>query len=69
MKVKEFAVSVQWGNGHHHFLKTDYESEDAAYHAGDEHAKRLARQRKSNKRGAKPTVYVWLRRYSIGVDP
>lgn len=68
MKVDNFAVSVQWGSGHHYFLNTEYQSDDEAYAAGNKAAKELKKSRARKNNRLKPTVYVWLRRYSIGMD-
>ncbi len=59
MKVKSFAVSVQWGEGHHYFVRTDLESELAARDDATARAKQLAKQK--HKHNLKPSVYVWTR--------
>ena len=62
MKAKEFTVSVQWGGGHHYFLKT-YDTEQEAILAAASHAERLSAQ-KTSKRGARPTVFAWRKAYT-----
>jgi len=56
MDVKVFAVSVQYGKGHHYFVRTDI----VLYHDALTFARAEIRKlEKRYKRGAKPTVYIW----------
>ena len=56
MKVDKFAVSVQYGRGHHFWLRTDYLDVNKASSAA---AVKRQRRMRLWKRGFKPTVYVW----------
>lgn len=56
MKVKKFAVSVQWGQGFHHFLRADYETQlQAELHA----SQYIERHEYKHKKGNIPTVHLW----------
>ena len=56
MKAAKYAFSVQWGSGHHYFLRTDDDIEKVSHWATSQ-AEML--RRRQGKRGAKPTVHVW----------
>lgn len=59
MKINNYMVSVQWGEGLHYIHKFFYTHEAAV-------AEQITRQaqlnlvRKRNKKGAKPYVRIWL---------
>jgi hypothetical protein len=56
MKVKRFAVSVQYGQGYHYFVKYDFETlPDAVKHA----ARVQKGFRAIPRKGAKPKVHIW----------
>ena len=55
MKIDKWAVSVQWGHGHHYFLKY-FSNEPAAEIAAEKHLNDLKAR---YKKGAKPHVSVW----------
>jgi len=58
VKIATYAVSVQWGNGHHYFLKfTDDEAEAIAMTRGIQ--ERQQRTHKTAGRGAKPRTHLW----------
>ena len=59
MKTSAFAVSVQWGNGHHYFIRSDLATEEEARPIFDEH-NRIAQGTK-RKRGFKPQAFLWKR--------
>ena len=59
MKIKPYAVSVQWGEGFHYFLEY-FDDRGQAEKAADLHLSGLLRYRARKKRkGAKPRTLVW----------
>ena len=56
MKIRKYAVSVQWGAGHHYFLHF-YATQEEAQVAAERHLQML--KQRQNKRGAKPHSMVW----------
>lgn len=60
MKAKEFAVSVQYGGGHHFFIAYYDTYEEAANEAARAQTSRTAEYETRRKRGGPPpTVRVW----------
>lgn len=62
MKTSSFAVSVQWGAGHHYFVATDLDTQ----HAADLMAKKMQvvtmkTFEKKAGRAPRPHVYLWQR--------
>jgi hypothetical protein len=55
MKIDKWAVSVQWGEGHHYFLAY-FPTEGEAEEVAEAHATQLKAR---YKKGAKPHVAVW----------
>ena len=62
MKTAKFAVSVQWGNGHHYFIDSGLEEEGAARDLAAQHRRLVEATAKSRThRGFKPQVFLWKR--------
>jgi len=59
MLVSKFAVSVQYGQGYHYFLRTDLDTEVQAQDIFKGAAARLLPHKKP---GAKPAVHLWERK-------
>lgn len=59
MKPKGYAISVQWGSGHHYFVRTD--CKDPAEAIADAKARQGVLAKKRHKHNLRPTVYVWQR--------
>lgn len=55
MKIDKWAVSVQWGEGHHYFIRYFADEKDAEQCA-EGHMLQL---RKQYRKGARPHVSVW----------
>lgn len=61
MKPSDYAISVQWGGGHHYFT-TFTETEGEALSRAEALAKNLIAQRARKpgpRKGTVPVVYVW----------
>jgi hypothetical protein len=56
MEVKQFAVSVQWGKGMHHFQATDLTSLEDANNLAKATIRQKLRMKVDH---VKPVVYVW----------
>ena len=56
MKAGRYAVSVQWGSGHHYFVHTDNSLELSVAEV-NKHKQALARRRP--KHNLVPTVHLW----------
>ena len=63
MKVAEYAVSIQYGEGHHFFVRTDLTSLAGAEDIAQQHVKRLS----PHKKGAIPTVHIYKLERSIHI--
>jgi hypothetical protein len=63
MKTSRYAVSVQWGNWLHYFIRSDFNSRRAAESFGKSYIRRLSRHLAA--RGTKPKVFVWVRANSF----
>ncbi len=62
MKTTAFAVSVQWGKGHHYFIASDLDTKHQADLAA--RGAQLATMKvfeKKKGRAPQPHVYVWQR--------
>lgn len=66
MEVKRFAISIQWGKGMHHFLRTDYETQTNAEEAG---SKYVYTHSKKHKAGNLPIVHLWEHNSSVKCEP
>lgn len=59
MKVKAFAVSVQYGQGYHYFVRYDLNSLPEAVEFAVGTLKRLIAFNNRRRKKAKPVVHVW----------
>lgn len=59
MKVDQYAVSVQHGEGHHYFLRYEPTQKEAEELAVCQIKGEIARRAARNNKGAKPKVHVW----------
>jgi hypothetical protein len=74
MDAGPYAVSIQYGKGLHHFVRTDYQTIDEAEQRAIEAIKRLTAPPKKFRKGRrypapKPTVHVWVLRNRFGEVP
>ena len=61
MKTLQYAISVQYGQGHHFFRRTDLIVKEEALDLAREIQTQVTKARKQVGRGAVPLVHVWER--------
>lgn len=59
MKVKRYAVSIQWGQGQHYFVRTDIDTLSIAAAERETRVRALARRK--SRHNLVPSVYIWER--------
>jgi len=59
MKPKLFMTSIQWGSGMHYFIHKGAPTELSAKIAGEYIFKDVIKKHPEEKRGVRPSVYVW----------
>jgi len=60
MKIRKYAISIQYGGGMHYF-STYYDALQEALNSADAIRGRLEAEHTARGRGAKPYIYVWER--------